>query len=693
MVRHVPPTEAVEKGDVSSTSVDMAGRVCHHWSEKETGHDFLCGSIDYSSAVLYDPSELKNNASESDSESLPFDEQREPSSSPKVAPQTPLRFPNISEFLGTSPVWKQVEKLRKLSGGQASQNPVSASSRNDSMAADVTSEANQSDSSFHRRLNHRRRLKRIHYLQEHVEERPRRTVLHPTIVLPQSPSNPLDQTPPPALPRNEDTDNDGEPAQAPMNVLECITPTGSPRRSESSTSKEVVSPTMNRLREDTKSEAASVLSEYTKTDESTLEGIFPDCSCWGAGTATMKSQLGRRRRSDRNLEIGVIKQGASAAFVKQQKLQVQSPKRQAKMDDPFGSARRVLDAGMTGFVSTLGIFASRGEEVDEDADAGSIEYQSSVTPNGIEEEKKEDFAQIDLEGWIAESTSGENSDSKFDISVQSPASTIIEKSEAVGGEEQNEMTDVLDGIPFHNPGITHGDGAEQKVVSDDSESIPFQEIEPISGAAAQNEMPEILEGFPFPLSSLDTDPDFAVLALLAARSIHQLRGMTFDESYMIDMYSDLKVCVVELKLPLGCKEQSQMFAIAFYLSLTLLLIVVLMENEGGCFIFKIAPGGSAARSGGVEVGDQLGAINGQKSLKMKVDDIYNSIPASSDPALVQLAFIRYTGPTHSDGPYVGVSDNEHVKTSPRSSSRVSKDKPTQTIVEKKRRNWFGRRKG
>jgi hypothetical protein len=118
-----------------------------------------------------------------------------------------------------------------------------------------------------------------------------------------------------------------------------------------------------------------------------------------------------------------------------------------------------------------------------------------------------------------------------------------------------------------------------------------------------------------------------------------------------------------------------------------------MENEGGCFVFKISPDGSAARSGGVEVGDQLAAINGQKSLKMKVDDIYNGISDSPDPVVVQLAFVRYIGLFHSDGPPVSTSETKTVVSEPRTTLRVIKDRtPSSTKGKKKRRNWFKRRR-
>jgi hypothetical protein len=61
------------------------------------------------------------------------------------------------------------------------------------------------------------------------------------------------------------------------------------------------------------------------------------------------------------------------------------------------------------------------------------------------------------------------------------------------------------------------------------------------------------EDTPFSFSRLDKDPRLAQLALHAARSLHQLQGVQYDDSVAIDMYTDVKISVVELKLPLGCK--------------------------------------------------------------------------------------------------------------------------------------------
>lgn len=163
---------------------------------------------------------------------------------------------------------------------------------------------------------------------------------------------------------------------------------------------------------------------------------------------------------------------------------------------------------------------------------------------------------------------------------------------------------------IHKPNPSRYSSDQEVTFSQDQEVVCFDDN-------------DNLEGFPFPLSTLDKDPDFAKLAFHAAQSMHQLKGVKYNNTYPIDMYADIKISVVELKLPLG---------------------LILLENNGGCFVTKISPDGSAARSGGVELGDQLASINGQKSTRMNVDDIYDIIKRSKDSKSVDLAFVRYIGP-------------------------------------------------
>jgi hypothetical protein len=141
----------------------------------------------------------------------------------------------------------------------------------------------------------------------------------------------------------------------------------------------------------------------------------------------------------------------------------------------------------------------------------------------------------------------------------------------------------------------------------------------------------------------------SLLALHAAHSVHKLQGVEYDESIPIDMSTELKVCPVTLKLPMGiiflennglCQIPGYKIFLIWFVGLTIFSLVLV----GGCFVTKVSPDGSAARSGGVEVGDQLACINGASSLYMKVDDICDVIANSLDPSMVELVFLRYIGP-------------------------------------------------
>lgn len=77
--------------------------------------------------------------------------------------------------------------------------------------------------------------------------------------------------------------------------------------------------------------------------------------------------------------------------------------------------------------------------------------------------------------------------------------------------------------------------------------------------------------------------------------------------------------------------------------------VLFHENDGGCWITKVFPDGNAAKSGGVEVGDQLAAINGISAIKLRVDQICTLITEAPNPDNIELTFLRYTGQLHPVG--------------------------------------------
>lgn len=129
--------------------------------------------------------------------------------------------------------------------------------------------------------------------------------------------------------------------------------------------------------------------------------------------------------------------------------------------------------------------------------------------------------------------------------------------------------------------------------------------------------------------------------------------------------------------------------------------MIFLENDGGCFVTKVSIGGSAARSGGVEIGDQLAAINGESCSRMKVDDICDMIATAPTTKNVELVFLRYIGPylpsrnsqVGMNGPSFDVDMSGH---SPPSMKRQSSSQPNRqrSKEQDKKRGFrlFGRGK-
>jgi hypothetical protein len=165
-----------------------------------------------------------------------------------------------------------------------------------------------------------------------------------------------------------------------------------------------------------KSEVTSVQSEYTKSDASEVADAIKDLFFLGNGK---KSTPGRRKRSDKNLEIGTIKQGATT-FVKQQKLKAQStkPRSATKSSDAHMDAVwQMMEGGMTGLVSALGI-APSVDENDEESKVNQRSETSKVEEYVIPRDKEVHTPSIDLGSWPSGSTSGEDNMTKTGVSTK-----------------------------------------------------------------------------------------------------------------------------------------------------------------------------------------------------------------------------------------------------------------------------------
>jgi hypothetical protein len=203
--------------------------------------------------------------------------------------------------------------------------------------------------------------------------------------------------------------------------------------------------------------------------------------------------------------------------------------------------------------------------------------------------------------------------------------------------------------------------------------------------------------------SLEEDFRLVDLAIQAARSAHRLQGYEFDETYDVNIVTDIKFSVVDLKLPLG---------------------LIFQENDGGCWVTKVLPEGTAIKSRSVKVGDQLAAIDGISAIRLTVDEIAKTIKGKK--AVIELTFLRYVGPLkpaagdiEEEGYEVKASkkkdppgegdpvkgrsrrSKKNKEVQPKSPTRAqeSRDRPSAMAVQgeeagngKKRFRWFGRKK-
>jgi C-terminal processing protease CtpA/Prc len=143
--------------------------------------------------------------------------------------------------------------------------------------------------------------------------------------------------------------------------------------------------------------------------------------------------------------------------------------------------------------------------------------------------------------------------------------------------------------------------------------------------------------------TLEEDHRLVELATQAARSMHQIKGYEFDESYNINFPVDIQFSVVDLEMPLG---------------------LIFHENDNGCWVTKVLPNGSASKNGSVQNGDQLAAIDGVSAIHMKVCQIAAAIKDKN--AAVELTFLRYAGPLH---PTIGSIAEEGYEVRPKTKTK------------------------
>jgi len=133
--------------------------------------------------------------------------------------------------------------------------------------------------------------------------------------------------------------------------------------------------------------------------------------------------------------------------------------------------------------------------------------------------------------------------------------------------------------------------------------------------------------------------DLFLLAKCAAQTRHQWRGYMYDDS-PVAVDTETKFSVITISLPLG---------------------LLFQENAAGCWVSRIFRSGNAAktaRGDGVEVGDQVVAVNGKSTIGMNMRQVCTMIKSSRNPKAIELTFLRYIGPYR---PMPGFSPSKEEK--------------------------------
>jgi C-terminal processing protease CtpA/Prc len=131
--------------------------------------------------------------------------------------------------------------------------------------------------------------------------------------------------------------------------------------------------------------------------------------------------------------------------------------------------------------------------------------------------------------------------------------------------------------------------------------------------------------FTYDDSYADEEEDEAYLfqqALASARAVHHIHGVEYDENQEIDVMTDVKFHVANIKLPLG---------------------LLFQEHEIGAWVSRVVPDGNGARKG-VQHGDQLASINGKSAVHASIDEVAATISRTPKNTSVELTFLRYIGP-------------------------------------------------
>jgi hypothetical protein len=266
--------------------------------------------------------------------------------------------------------------------------------------------------------------------------------------------------------------------------------------------------------------SASKPDKEKKTEQALNDSTY---SC--ESIPSFRSQSQSLTNDERSYETGASSVDTNTVETMQTMSTFQSEKDNDEDNDPFSAVIVFMENGLSAMSSALG-YALGDAEVTHEQTRGQKKARDG------DMEKTNDIS---------------NDFNIFDTC--SGAGNFIEEKRYTNGARTNGLVDMLakDMWFSSNPSITQADSLRSSKSKDSHKSIDCASMtelvtRSLSGevSATDSQLQEFLK-----------DSQVAILATHAAHSVHKIQGVEYDESVPIDMTQDLKVCPVNLKLPLG----------------------------------------------------------------------------------------------------------------------------------------------
>lgn len=348
-------------------------------------------------------------------------------------------------------------------------------------------------------------------------------------------------------------------------------------------------------------------STYTKSAESEVEDMLKDIFFWGSGRSTVP---GRRRRHDDNLtydETAATDEDATYDYEDDGATYETETTTKEAPNYLVSQTLGLVGGGLTAAAAAIAWSVQQASVATQQPSSSRISQPAAAGKKAATNATTQD--------------PNENSSSNSSSPVpQQTAADVHASSRTIGSDADTKTTDddEDESITINNYNNNTDDPPKWDFFQAASDAFfgPTNLCKP-GGTSGSTQH----RGFhpPTTTTPLEDDSRLVDLAVQAAVSAHRLQGVAYDRSE-IDIAADIKFSVVDLSLPLG---------------------LIFQENETGCWITKLIPGGNAAQGGAVRVGDQLAAVDGTSAIDMTVDDIAQLIRGNKT---VELTFVRYVGP-------------------------------------------------